>query len=265
MKNLILLLLLTITAIGTNAQIGGLSASKISSMTVDCVDHHKLEFEPGFAHARASKYWDNDGNLKNIYSTGDSTRLITGMWFRFTYGLWDKLEIGATVSNDLAVMQLGMRYVITQKEKAGLAAIAGVNIPFGNRTVDQRIRATGNLMQVGFGLVGTYNFNENFSVDMTGQYVFFTKESADHDRGGVYLNADAGYYFFNHTFQLIGGLGYHSITNDIGNHQTLTVYPGVTIETGKSYILVLTFPFDIYGKREAQNYGFSLALTLTFD
>ena len=247
------------------AQIGGLSGSKLGSLCTNVVHHNKIEFEPSFFHARSSQYWDNDNKLHSIYSTEDSLKVVTGLSFRFTYGLWDKLEFGLSVSTDVSTANLGVRYIVLQKEKYGIAAITGLNIPLGNRTIDQTVRATGNIPQMGLGIVGSYNFSKNLSLDFTGQYLHFLEETNDYDKGGLHLNSDLGYYVFNHQLQLIAGLGYRFIQNKIGSHQTLTVFPGVTIETGESYIIVLSVPFDVYGQQENKNLGVNFALTLTFD
>jgi len=265
MKYILTIIIAISISFNLSAQIGGLSASKFGSLTVDVVDNKKIEFEPGFFHARSSQHWDNNGDLQNYYSTSDSIKAITGFYFRFTYGLWDKVEIGVALSTDLAMSQWGIRYAFLQKEKYGLALISGVNIPLGNRTIDQRVRATGNLMQAGLGLVGSYSFTENFSFDLTSQYVHFLQESEDNDQGGIYLNADLGYYILDHQLQFVVGTAFHSLSNDVGNHQALTINPGVTIETGDNYIIVLSVPFDVYGKREGKNVGFNFGLTLTFD
>ena len=265
MKHLFFLFLGILISLNLSAQIGGLSGSKLGSFTADVVDHKKIEFEPSFFHARSSKYWDSNSNLVDIYSTADSLKVVTGLSFRFTYGLWDKLEIGLAVSTDVSAASLGLRYTFLQRKTYGLALIGGLNIPLGNRTIDQTIRATGNIAQMGFGMVGSYSFSENLSIDFTGQYLHFLEETLDNDKGGFHLNTDLGYYILNHNLQLIGGLGYRFVKNDIGNHQVLTVYPGVTIETGKSYIIVLSVPFDVYGQQENKNLGFNFALTLTFD
>jgi len=265
MKLLLLFISILTISISTMAQIGGLSGSKLGSLSVGIVGDKKIEFEPSFFHARSAKYWDNNNHLHNIYESTDSLKLVTGIGFRFSYGLWDKLELGMSISTDVSAAALGLRYVFIQKEKYGLALISGINFPLGNRPIDQTIRATGNIPQTGLGMVGTYNLSENLSLDFTGQFVHFLEETNDHDKGGFYLNSDLGYYIFNHQLQLIGGLGYHYIQNDIGSHQLLTVFPGVTIETGDSYIIVLSVPFDVYGQQENKNLGFNFALTLTFN
>ena len=264
-RNVFLLLFLTFSTTLLRAQIGGLSGSKLGSFTVDVVDHKKVEFEPGFFHARSNRYWDKDSKLVDMYSTSDSLKVVTGMYFRFTYGLWDKMEIGASISTDVSNISVAIRYAFLQREKYGLAAIAGVNAPLGNRTIDQAIRATGYIPQAGLGLVSSFSFSENFSLDFTGQFVHFLEETADKDKGGLFLNMDAGYYILNHQLQFIGGMAYRYVRNNQGGHQVLSFIPGITVETGRNYILVFAVPFDVTGKLESKNLGFSFALTLTFD
>ena len=247
------------------SQVGGISGSKLAAVCVDVVDHKKIEFEPAFYHARAKRYWDKDGSLQNLYSTSDSVRAVTGMNFRFTFGLWDRLEIGTTISTDLAVSSWGARFVIFDNEKIGVAAIAGANIPFGNGNIETKTRFSELMTSVGGGGVFSAYFTENFSLDFNAQYMFFLKETHDHSRGTWFLNADLGYYLFKHQLQLITGLGYQDAVFEDFTSQILTVYPGVTIETGKNYIIVMSVPFDVYGMSTLKNVGFNFALTLTFN
>ncbi len=264
MKNIIIALLLVSSA-PLMAQIGGLSASKLSSLTVDVVNHKKVEFEPGFFHARASKYWNQDRVLKNYYSTSDSLRMLTGMYFRFTYGLWNNLEMGVSLSSDMSLSQWGMRYVVMQKKNIALAAIAGLNIPLGNTPVDKRLRAGSNSSQAGIGVVGSLFSDKNLSLDFTAEYMHFIDQQFAQDKGGLYLSLDVGYYIWDRQLQLIGAASYQNVDSREGTHEVLTLYPGITIETGKDYIIVLAFPFDVYGRREAKNTWINFALTLTFD
>ena len=247
------------------AQIGGLSASKLASFTTQTVDYKKIEFEPGFYHSRSAKYWNSEGKSENIFSTSDSLDVVSGMYFRFTYGLYKNMEIGFSISSDLSISNLGFRYQFFQETKFSMAAIIGANIPLGNRTKDQRIRATSNLMQIGGGLVTTYDFTKNLSLDFTGSFMGFAKETEAHDKGGYYLNMDLGYYLFNHQLQIVGAAAYQFIKDDFGGHQVFTLNPGITIETGKMFIAVLSFPFDVYGKRMSKNTAVNFALTLLFD
>ncbi len=247
------------------AQIGGLSGSKLISYTVDVVDDRKIECEPAFYYLASDKYWDNEHHLTGRFSTSDSIEKNSGMGFRFTYGLWDKMEVGLSVTSVISSASVGLRYVILQKDKYALAAMTGLNIPLGNGVFNKNIRFAERAFAAGAGAVGTINPNSNLSIDLQAQYMGYLEKTADDDKGGLYLSADAGYYIMNHTFQLIGAAGFYSVKNKEGSHQVVTLDPGFTVETGKSFIIVVGFPFDVYGKNEAKNTGFSFALTITLD
>lgn len=264
-RGIVVIFLYMFSTVQGFSQVGGISGSKLDAVCVDVVDHKKIEFEPAFYHARAKNYWDKDGNLQGIYSTGDSVRAVTGMNFRFTYGLWDRLEIGTSISIDLAVSSWGARFVAYQNQKIGVAIIAGANIPFGNGDIDKKIRFSELLTSAGGGAVFSANFSKNLSLDFNGQYMVFLKETQNHHRGSWFFNTDIGYYLFNHQLQLIAGIGYQDAVFEDFTSQILTVYPGITVETGKNYIIVISAPFDVYGVDALKNAGINFALTLTFD
>lgn len=247
------------------AQVGGISGSKLDAFCVDVVDHKKIEFEPAFFHFSSNTKWNDDGHLDNIYGKSDSVFHNTGINFRFTYGLWDKLEVGASISTDLQTSNWGLRYVLYQKKKIGVALIAGANIPFGNKTIDKSLRLSDNIASVGGGAVFSAQFSENLSFDFNAQYMTFIKTTNENHKGSYYLNADIGYYILNHQLQFIAGMGYQQATFDQFTSSTLTVYPGITVETGNNYIIVLAVPFDVYGTNANKNVGLIFALTLTFD
>jgi len=145
-----------------------------------------------------------------------------------------------------------------------LAIIGGLNIPMGEGTYNRGLKTEDNTIQAGFGGVATYQKGENFSIDVNLEYDQFLKEPASTKTGSTFLSADAGYYLFKHQLQLIGAIGYeHSWLDTKQNQSHLTIYPGATIE-GDSFIIVLSFPFDIYGRNVNKVTGFSFALTLTF-
>ncbi len=268
MKNrrfLPVVLFLLMSGSGLYAQIGGLSGSKLISYTVDVVDDKKIEFEPSFYYLVSTKYWDNNHHLTDRFSTPDSLETNSGMGFRFTYGLWDKMEIGLSVTSVISNASIGLRYVVVQKEKYALAAMAGADIPLGSGVYNKNIRFAERALSAGAGVVGTIEPNQNLSVDLQVQYMGYLVETADRDKGGFYLSGDVGYYIWNHTFQLIGAANYSSIKNSMGNHSVVTLDTGFTVETGKNFIVVVGFPFDVYGKNEAKNGGFSFALTITLD
>ena len=269
MRKGILLLIIIVSAIIAPrliiAQVGGLSGSKLGALCVDVVDDKTIEFEPAFFHVVSRKTWDDEGHLKHIFGSADSVIHTTGINFRFTYGLFDKMEFGASISTDLQMSNWGIRYIVYSKKTLGIALIAGANVPFGNKVVDNSIRLADNLTSVGGGVILSNQFTDNISIDVNVQYMAFVATSMEKHKGSFYFNADLGYYIFNHQLQLVTGIGYQQSAFEDFTSSTLTVYPGVTIETGKSYIIVLSAPFDIYGRNAIKNTGLALALTLTFD
>jgi hypothetical protein len=264
MKHLLIFILTLMLSSSINAQIGGISGSKLRSYCVDVVDHHKIEFEPVFYYGQSRKHWDNESELEDTFSTSDSINRFSGVGMRITYGLFDKLEIGVFVPMDMKTGLFGARYVLMQKKRFGLALIGGVNIPMGDGTFNRGYRTEDNTIQAGIGGVFSYQKGENFSLDFNLEYDRFLKEPASTKTGSVYTSLDAGYYVFKHQLQLIGSVGFEHSHLENGLNQTrLMIYPGVTIETGKRYIIVVAAPFDVYGRNVNKTFGFSVALTLT--
>lgn len=247
------------------AQVGGISGSKISSYTVDVVNHHKVEFEPTFCHFESSKRWNNNAKLSDLSANADSIKWITGLNFRITYGLMNKLELGIDFSSDLQLTRIGTRYVFYDKKKTGLAAIAGINIPMGNKTVSKSARFSNTIANAGGGLVFTWYIHTDFSVDVNAQYFRFIKKTIDGGTNNWYLNCDFGYYILERQLQLVAGFGYQFSKYGAFNTQVFTLYPGITVETGKKYIIVLSAGVDACGKNADKNIGAALALTITLD
>jgi len=266
MKKLsIIILFLFSSTLLLYGQIGGVSNSKLNSLNIDAIPHHTVEFEPTVFHAVSKKSWDGNGKLVDLYGSSDSVFKTTGLAFRFTYGLWDKLELGASISTDLALTNLGIKYKFWTNNKMGFAAIAGANIPLGNKTIDNTIRLSENLTSLGGGIVYTAYINDKFSIDASAQYLFFAEKTEDHHKGSYYLNTDLGYYIFDHQLQLVAAFGYQSASFENFNSNTITMYPGFTVETGKNYVLVIQAPFDLAGKNALKNSGLAFSLTIAID
>ena len=248
------------------AQIGGLSSTKLSSFSSSTIEKNNLEFEPGFNHSNSRYCFDEDGNLKSHYSTTDSIRKVTIMAFRFTYGLAKNLEVGLSISSDLTISNWAAKYQLFQGERMGLATILGVNIPMGNQVDDNKIHTTDNIKIMGIGGVCAYQFTERFSADFNLQYNKYLVSTDDKDLGGTYANLDLGYYMFKSNLQLMSGVSYRHIHNEIGkSHQLLTLDFGFSLESAKNFSLAINFPFDIYGKRESKSQGFGFVLTINLN
>jgi len=116
----------------------------------------------------------------------------------------------------------------------------------------------------GFAL--TQQFSSRLSLDMDLQYQHVLSRNLSLSKD-VFLDTDLGYYVYHHKLQLTGGLSFNHNNFKINDHKAyrLTFNPGLTIETGKSYIIVIYLPIDLLGREVERAYGFSLAFTLGFD
>ena len=265
MKNRILFITAFLISFSAFSQIGGLSNSKLASLNIESVAKHHIEFEPTVSHVTATKYWDDNAQLQSLYSTSDSVLKNTSMVFRFTYGLIENMEIGGSISTSLGLMNLGVKYKFWNNEQMGIAAIAGANIPLGNKTVDKNIRFSDQLSHFGGGLIYSAYFNEKLSLDASAQYLFFAETTDDKNKGSYYLNTDVGYFVFKQTLQLCLGVGYASSRFENFDSNVVSIYPGVTVHTGEKFVMILQAPFDIAGKNNQKNAGFAFSLTMTID
>ena len=252
MKKIFLFSLVLLFSITLFGQIGGISGSKLRSYCVDVVDHHHIEFEPAFYYGESRRNWNDNRELQNSFLTSDSINRFSGV------------GMGVSIPLDMKIGSFGVRYVLAQKKNIGFALIAGVNIPMGDGSFNRGLKTEDNAMQAGLGGVFSYQRGENFSLDANLEYDHFIKEPTSTKTGSLYTSIDAGYYVYHHQLQLIGAVGYeHSHLENKLNQSRFTIYPGASIE-GHDFIIVLTFPFDVYGRNVNKTAGFSLALTLTF-
>ena len=96
------LLLLVLIMNAAYSQVAGISASKIGTFCFGTVPAKDLEFEPSFSFGKTSQTWNSESKLQNKFANGDSIETISGLAFRCTYGLTDKLEIGMSAPADVS-------------------------------------------------------------------------------------------------------------------------------------------------------------------
>jgi len=264
-KKYFTLLFLIAIVIESFGQIGGLSGSKIASFSATNVPHKKIEFEPSFFYVHSEKYWDSDRNLVPQYPNSDSVVNESGVNLRFSYGVAKNFELGITVPINLRNSYFGAKYQFYQNDNLHLAALGGFAVPMGNGVMSKHLHSGDNTVQAGLGMALSYYKGENFSFDVNAEYNRFLKKTIDGKLNNYLFTADFGYYLFDHTFQVIGAASYdYSKMND-GIHDALIIYPGFTLETGKTFIIVASIPISVYGHNVGKGLGFNFALTLLFN
>ncbi len=266
MKKQYFILFLFLLSLKLSAQVAGVSASKLATYDAVLVPKYALEAEPSFSYLY-SRQWFNVNSHSVPYDLGhDSSLLLTNFNMRFTYGVGDNLEVGAFINGDLSSFSFGAKVRLLEKKNTGLVLLLGTTL---SNQSDQIYRNSGFYGE-SLSLAGGFAFTQNFSprlswdTDFQAQHTLTKHSSLSNS---YFLDSELGYYVYEHRLQLVGGFSYNYNyhLDDKMTTYRLTFNPGVTIETGKSYILVAYFPIDLLGKNLERSYGFSLAFTLGFD
>jgi hypothetical protein len=246
-----------------SAQVSGVSASKLITIDATLVAAKTLEAEPSFTYLYGKNAFDNDGKTYPVSLDPDSAVILKDMFFRFTYGVDKNLEIGTFVTANLSSLSFGAKYRFVQHRKFLGVALLGIN--FSNES-NFSIRKTGffgKFIGIATGVALTNNFTPRLSLDVSAQYqnTFCYEGSLSDD---YFLDSDLGYYVFHQTLQLVGGFSFRYNHFKTGNPDAylLSFHPGITIETGKSFIIVFYTPIDLMGKNVGCFTGFSFAFTL---
>ena len=260
----IVLLLLVLIMNTAYSQVAGISASKIGTFCFGTVPAKDLEFEPSFSFGKTSQTWNSESKLQNKFANGDSIETISGLAFRCTYGLTDKLEIGMSAPADVSGVSWAVKYIVYQNEKSGVAAISGVNMPLGNKVYDKTSNDPHNISSFAGGICVSYKFNEKLFLDFDLQGQRLLINVKDNNHFDLFLNSDIGYYIKEHA-QLICGLSYFNnfYHDSYSDNSLLNIHPGISYETGENFLIIISSPIGLYGKNIDQSYGINIAFTMT--
>jgi hypothetical protein len=265
MKIIITLSLLFVISY-TSAQVGGLSASKLGTLTTTTVPAGAIEFEPFFSYALSNNFFDNNTNRQPLFSTSDSTMKFSFFGMRFSYGLMKNLEIGISLPIDVSEINFGAKYKLPLEGKLSLGVLAGYNTIMGNRIYVCRNAVCKVTPAYVGGMIMTYDFSPKLSIDIDAQYHQHKKTTSEGHTHGFNINSDIGYYLMERVNFIVGlNYAYQAYNADIDDSYLITLNTGVAIEKAENFILVLNAPFDLFGKNEYQTTGFGLALTIMFD
>ncbi len=246
------------------AQVVGVSASKLTTTDAVLVSKNTLEAEPSFIYLFSRKVFDDKGQLYPVSPDGDSAVILKDLFFRFTYGAGQRLEIGTFVTANLSSISFGAKYRFVRQKKFLAAALLGINFSDNSNFGVRKTGFFGKYIGIATGVALTENFTDRLSLDVEMQF----QHAFCYDgplANNYFLDTGLGYYVFRHTLQLAGGFSwqYNQSLNGIPGSYHLSFHPGVTIETGKSFIIVFYSPIDLTGRNTGRFTGFSFAFTLT--
>jgi len=266
MKKEYLLFLMMFLGMEVSAQVAGISASKLATYDAVTLPKYTLEVEPSFTYLYSRK-WFNHSTHSVPYDLGtDSSLLMKNFNMRFTYALGKRLEVGTFVNGDLSSFSFGSKIGLLQNDHSGLVLLLGTTFSEQSDRIYRNSGFYGKTLSLVGGFAFTRNFSQRLSwdVDVQAQHTLSSGAALSNN---YFVDTEVGYYVWNQRLQLAGGFSfnYNHHFDDTENTYRLTFNPGVTIETGKSYILVLYFPVDLVGRLVENSYGVSLAFTLAFN
>jgi len=240
-KNLVdtlcIILLLTICQ-SVDAQISGISGNKISSFSYDPIPFKKVEFEPTFSTTFTTDVWtDQDVVIDSL----PNVSISSNMYWRVTYGLNKRTELGLSAPNNLNTINLAAKVWLTE------------NAEYYN---NQYKHLSYSLL--GYGIVSSFQLNPKNQIDVNLQVQHGFN---DLNPNQLYLNADFGSYFLRDDLFIIIGAGYQQNLDSENPSNKFTIYPGFALETGKQFLFVINSQHDLFGRNNTKTWGLNVALT----
>jgi hypothetical protein len=249
-------------------QIAGVSASKLATISTDVVPKNVIEFEPSVSAIFSKGYWNSVSSFKSFNAAGDSLVTASDLYWRFTYGAIENLEIGFSIPSNVAGISVGAKYLLpfSFEKNTTFGIMAGLNAPLGNSGYSLDLEKNHQEYSLGLAAGGiiSHSFTDVISCDFNIQVQKHipSGSASDYNTSDFSVGTDFGYYFVDAIQAIIGVNYYSSSFNDSNlNQYSLILNPGFTFEKGKDFIIVLNMPMMIKGKNVDDSIGFGFALT----
>ncbi len=248
------------------SQVSGVSSSKLVVPNAYTVPFHHSEIEPSFSYLMSKKGFSSYGKQFYYSPNKDSIDITSDLYLRFTYGLTQDMEVGTIMTTDLSSLSFGSKYTFLRNKKFAGALLLGINF-INNRLSFLALPATSEpwrTTSIAYGITFTNQFSERLSLD-TDVQLQNTLANGSNYSNELFAHSEIGYYIFNQQLQLIGGLDFHYKNRlyDRFSDFGLIFNTGVTIETGKNYLIVIYTPVAIAGRNTAIYYGINMAFTIS--
>ena len=245
-----------------NAQVSGISASKLATINAMPVIKNNIEFEPAVQFNYTSKKYDELGKPESIFTNNDSIDINSCMNFRVTYGVNERCEIGMMVPSDVSGFSLGTKYLIASNQNISMSGLAGLNST-SNSVICKINQGYDKALKLAGGMALTWQLSDVFSIDMDNQFQKALNTTKEKHQFDYFFNIDAG-YFVNEFLQPVIGLNYcrHEFQESTYNSELMIINLGITIEPAERFLMVINVPRSIFGKNQSIINGFGFALTI---
>jgi len=263
------------------AQITGISATKLSAINAFPVPQRVAEFEPTFGLCRTSGGWGERG-----FRGSDTISVSGNINWRLSYGLLDNFEIGFNVLSDASFGNFTMKSKVLERGDFALGIMGGLGMPLGERTYAHSDPSIDDVSNYGIGLAMSYEMDSLASVDFSVQYqdyfrdVFQTtiidpipgpfpmpvQTRTDRLTGSTFfLNADMGSYVIADGLLTVLGVGYQSSVIDDLWSANLFFEAGVSLEFISSYAVVLAMTHSVWGRNSEKTTMVGLSFTTVWE
>lgn len=265
---LTIFLLSSIFILTSEAQVSGVSGSKVNAVNAAPIFRHTVEFEPVIETGWSKRRWNDNWRREDLFSSPDSTSRFTSMSYRITYGISEDLEAGVNITGDFEMISFAFKKRFIDNEILGVSFLGGFNYVAGNGIYNlDKIRHMHSAIVA--GISASYSASERFSLDVDLQFEPGIKNIRTlNDYSHFYINSDAGWYI-NDDLQLVGGFSFsHLVSNNEDKPEGANIFklnPGFTVEKGRNFILVGGIPFCVAGRNYECTTGLLLALTILID
>lgn len=257
MKHIILTSLIILVFIKLDAQIQGLSASKLGTYNSEPVAKSSLEFEPSLLI--------NFQKSKLINSENETvSNRNSEFGFRLTYGIYKNIEIGAFIPSDLHSVSIAIKTKFYENKYLKSSIFTGTNLKT-NPEVNYFVRdCYHNTDNYGLGLALSILENKKFSADVNYQLSKTLKTTIDNHVINHISSVDLGYNIFE-KIHLVTSYLYSNNRFENNIEKCQVVNFGLTYESDNKFIIVLNSPIEILPNDKKYNYGIGFAITFIFD
>lgn len=249
---LILIVFFLISIKNTDAQICGISASKLNVPDAAVLPAGRFEFEPSFNVYYSYSTIGSDGKSEPIGGNSISSDLF----FRITANIAEGLEIGAGFSRSLEKIDIGGKFIVYESTGFSVASVGGFSVPAGNKFIptDQSLEMSESL-----GGIFSLRMNEKSSVDAAFSFTNYSGNEKIKNQlwGGLSYGMqilDKMQFIFELT-----GL-FNSGKNNFSSK--ISSAAGISYLVNEGLIFVFGISNDLLGKNTETGAGYQAAFTM---
>jgi len=241
------------------AQISGISGNKINTIYYKPIPVKTVEFEPTLSSTFTTGNWPKPNQQVD---TVQGISVNSNIFWRITYGLNNRTELGLSATNNLSSINLAGKILLTNSDKLKLSAMLGYGINLGNQQFNNSNNKHLSNSLLGYGIIWSFQLNPKNQLDVNLQ---IQQGFNNQNPNQVFIHADYGSYFLRDDLFLLLAASYQqNISSELSSNK-FTVYPGLALETGNQFAFGLFSQHDLFGKNTSKTWSLNLVLTMVLN